>query len=181
MLDACRRRADHAGATVQLYEQFVQDLQTPRLYGFVFCCAGAFQLIPRDEQLPALRAMVRRMQPGAELVLEMGFPGEAHADSDDPIPERRVVRADGAEIVLSSDEHGQMRYDLVRSGEVIHTEFETFVLHPTPRAEFEGMLRDAGLTNMRAWWPYTENMARENAPFAVYVCNKAAITATDSR
>ena len=176
MLDACRRRAEEAGVTPGLYLQFLQDLETPRLYSFVFCPAGSFQLIPHDDQLPALRALVRHMQPGAELVLEMGFPGESRADSGDAPTERRVTRPDGADIVLTWDDRGQMRYDLVRDGAVIKTEYETFILHPTPRAEFEQMLADAGLTNIRALWPYGETIARENAPFAVYVCQKESKT-----
>jgi hypothetical protein len=67
-----------------------------------------------------------------------------------------------------------MRYDLVRDGAIVETEYETFVLHPTPRAEFEQMLAEAGLTDVRALWPYGEDIARPNAPFAVYVCKKPA-------
>jgi SAM-dependent methyltransferase len=172
MLDACRRKAVAAGVSPGIYEQFLQDLDLPRRYRFVFCPAGSFQLIPHGEQLPALRALVRHMEPGAELALEMAFPGESRQEASTPETERRVTRPDGAEIVLSWDEHGCTRYDLVRDGEILHTEFETFVLHPTPRAEFEGMLRDAGLVEIRALWPYTDVIARDNAPFAVYVCRK---------
>jgi len=173
MLDACRRKLADAGLTAGLYEQFLQDLDTPRRYGFVFCPAGSFQLIPRGDQLPALRALARHMLPGAELALEMGFPGETRDAASSATAERRVTRPDGAEIVLTTAEDGRMRYDLVRDGELLHTEYETFVVHPTPRAEFEAMLRDAGFTSIRAWWPFTEEDARPNAPFAVFVCERA--------
>ena len=103
----------------------------------------------------------------------MSFPGESHAEASTTETVRRVTRPDGAEIVLSWDEHGAMRYDLVRDAKIIETEIETFHLHPTPRADFEIMLAEAGLANIRALWPYTETPARENAPFAVYLCDKA--------
>lgn len=173
MLAACRRRIEEEGLTANLYEQFLQDLDLPRTYRFIFVPAGSFQLIPHADQLPALQALVRHMQPGAELALEMGFPGESRQDSSTPETVRRVTRPDGAEIVLSWDEHGANRYDLVRNGVIEHAELETFTLHPTPRAEFEAMLAAAALANIRTWWPNKEEPARANAPFAVFVCTKA--------
>jgi hypothetical protein len=174
MLAACRRKAASAGVSPGIYEQFLQEMDLPRKYQFVFCPAGSFQLIPHGEQAASLMALVEHMEPGAELVLEMGFPGETRTGPSSADGERRVTRPDGAEIVLSSDASGMTRYDLVRDGEILETELETFVLYPTPRDEFEQMLRDAGLTSIRAWWPYSEEYARPNAPFAVYVCEKGA-------
>jgi SAM-dependent methyltransferase len=173
MLSACRRKAAEAGVSPGIYEQFLQEIDLPRTYRFAFCPAGSFQLIPRDEQLPALRAIARHMERGAELVLEMGFPGETPTGPSSQDAERRVVRPDGAEIVLNWDESGMMRYDLVRDGEIIETEYETFVLHPTPRHEFEAMLAGAGFKDIRGLWPYKDEIARPNAPFAVFVCTRA--------
>lgn len=172
MLDACRRRAAAAGVAPGLHQQFLQDLDVPRRYRLVLIPAGSFQLIPYDDQLPCLRALVRHMLPGAELLLDMDLPGE----SDGPPsadPDRRVIRPDGAAIVLSWEPDGRMRYDLVRDGRVLHTELETFMLHPLSRAELEGMLRAAGLTGTRAWTPGTEDPAPPDASSAIFVCEKA--------
>jgi SAM-dependent methyltransferase len=172
MLAACRRRIEEEGLAANIYEQFLQDLDLPHTYRFVFVPAGSFQLIPHPEQQPALDALVRHMQPGAELALEMGFPGESRTGSSSADPRRSVTRPDGAEIVLSGEPDGRMRYDLVRDGVIEHTEYETFTLYPTPGADFEAMLASAGLTDIRAWWPYKEEPARDNAPFAVFICSK---------
>jgi hypothetical protein len=173
MLDACRRKAEAAGVTPGIYQQFLQDLDLPRTYRFVFCPAGSFQLIPRDEQLPALRAIARHMERGGELVVEMGFPGESPTGPSPQDAERRITRQDGAEIVITWEESGMMRYDLVRDGEIVETEFETFVLHPAPRAVFEAMLAEAGFADIRGLWPYKDEIARPNAPFALFVCTKS--------
>jgi SAM-dependent methyltransferase len=173
MLAACRRRVEEEGLAANIYEQFLQGLDLPRTYRFVFVPAGSFQLIPLADQQAALNTLARYMQPGAEFVVEMGFPGETRTGPSSVDPVRSVTRNDGAEIVLSGEPDGRMRYDLVREGVIEHTELETFILHPTPRAEFESMLAAAGLTNIRAWWPYKEEPARDNAPFAVFICTKA--------
>lgn len=172
MLDACRRKADAAGVTPGIYEQFLQDLDLPRLYQFVFCPAGSFTLIPPDDQLGALQALVRHMLPGGELALEVFFPGESLAEASTPETVRKVTRPDGAEIVMSWDEHGTNRYDLVRDGEVIESEIEHFRVYPPERDAVERMLGEAGLADIRALWPYTEDIARPNAPYAVFACEK---------
>lgn len=170
MLDACRRKAAAAGVAPGLSQQFVQELDLPRRYRFIFIPAGSFALIPYDDQLPALRALVRHMQPGAELALEMNFPGEPADGPASADPERRVARPDGAHIVLSWEEDGRMRYDLVRDGEVVHSELETFVLHPLSRSELERLLRAAGLVDIRIWSPFGEDAAPASASSAIFVC-----------
>jgi hypothetical protein len=47
------------------------------------------------------------------------------------------------------------------------------VLHPTPRDQFEAMLSDAGFADIRGLWPYKDEIARPDAPFAVYLCRRA--------
>lgn len=172
MLAVCRRRIEDEGLTAHVYEQFLEDLDLPRTYGFVFVPAGSFQLVPHAEQQSALDAIAHHMEPGAELVVEMGFPGESRTGPSTADPRRTVSRPDGAEIVLSGEPDGRMRYDLVRDGTIERTEFETFTLYPTPRPDFEAMLVGAGFTDIQAWWPYNEEPARDNAPFAVFVCTK---------
>jgi SAM-dependent methyltransferase len=136
MLAACRRRLADAGLHANTYEQFLQDVDLPRRYNFVFVAAGSFQLVPHADQQPALDALARHMLPAAELVVEMGFPGETRTGPSSSDPVRKVARPDGAEIVISSEPDGRMRYDLVRHGVIELTELETFTLYPTPRAEF---------------------------------------------
>ncbi len=112
------------------------------------------------------------MQPGAELAIEMNFPGEPADAPPNADPEHRVTRPDGTSIVLSWEEDGRMRYDLMRDGEVLHSELETFVLHPLSRGEMEDALRAAGLTSIRAWSPYSEVPSPPDASSAIFVCEK---------
>lgn len=173
MLAACRARAGAAGVEVGLFAGFLEDFETPRRYRFVFCPAGSFALIPHAGQPAALRALARHMLPGAELALEMCFPsglGEGPSSADG---ERRVRRPDGAVIVLTWESDRRMRYELVREGRVLRTERETFTLHPTPRAEFERMLRHTGFTNLRVWRPHEPCPARDGDGSAVFVCERS--------
>lgn len=172
MLAACRRRAAAAGLAPRLLEQFVQDLDMGRGYRFVFVPSHSFALVPRADQPRALRALARHLVPGGELVVEMVFRGAPAGVPVAALPERRVRRRDGAEIVLSADTAGRCRYDLVSEGRVLASEHERFVLHPTPREEFEAMLLDAGLRTVHALWPYGDEPARAGAPYAVHVCER---------
>ena len=65
MLAASRSKAAAANVTPGIYEQFLQELDLPRQYRFVFCPAGSFALIPPADQLTALQALARHMLPGA--------------------------------------------------------------------------------------------------------------------
>ena len=111
------------------------------------------------------------MQPGGELAIDMDFPGQPAEAPPNADPERRVTRPDGASIVLSWEPDGRMRYDLVRDGEILHTELETFMLHPLSRAEMESSLRAAGLTGIRAVAPNGEDAA-PSASSAIFVSEK---------
>jgi SAM-dependent methyltransferase len=174
MLEACRRKAAAAGLAVALFEQFLQALDTPRRYRYVFIPGGSFVLIPPDEQLDALRALARHLLPGGELVFDVAFPGETLDGPSNGGGERSVVRPDGARIVLSWEEDGRMRYDLVADGAVLASELETFDIHPVTRAELEPMLRAAGFADIRALADFDEAEAAPDAASAVFVCRKPA-------
>jgi SAM-dependent methyltransferase len=49
MLQKCRQRCEMKGLTPVLYEQFMQKLELPRRYGYIFIPAGSFCLITDEK------------------------------------------------------------------------------------------------------------------------------------
>jgi SAM-dependent methyltransferase len=153
MLAACRDKLASRGLAPGLYRQFLQDLALPRNYRFVFVPAASFVLIPCEDQQASLNRLAEHLLPGGELVIEMLTRDDGDAAADQP--ERRVTRPDGSQIVLTVDGSGQYRYDLVRDGVVVESEFERYSWCTRTRAEFYGMLEAAGFSAIESLRPYT--------------------------
>jgi SAM-dependent methyltransferase len=160
MLEACRRRCRDRGLTPTLYQQFLHDLDVSRRYALVFIPAGSFGLIVDPNRVrESIRRIHEVMSPGAKLVLEVeGPPSEESYEY--PWSGRWVTRADGAKIVLSStggyDAESHVaycinRYELVRDGRLVETEFEDFDVRHYDRAEFRALLTSAGFTELAEW------------------------------
>ena len=143
MLAACRQKAAERGLSPGLFQQFLQELELPRSYRFVFIPAGSFGLLVEEDALESLRRLLAHMLPGAELVMEIPTIHSA-ARTGEPHAERRVRRGDGAEIVLSGGV-----YELVRDGQVVETETEHFELRGYSRAEIDALLARAGFGDSR--------------------------------
>jgi SAM-dependent methyltransferase len=173
MLDACRRKASARGLTPRLELQFLQELSLPRRYRLVLVPAGSFGLIIEPED--AERALARiheHMLPGAELVVEVLTP-RALALAPGAPTVRRVTRPDGAVIVLTQDEPGTNRYELVVDRRVVETEIELFPIRVYEPAEFEAALLRAGFANVRMQRPWRDQEPDARDATIVYRCTRA--------
>lgn len=157
MLGACKQRCENLGLTPILYEQFLHQLELPRYYRFVFIAAGSFGLITdMDEVRESLRRIHASMDEGATLVLEAERPRSPRSHSW-PWGGKWWIRPDGARIVFSwvghydADErvdHSVHRYELVRNGQLLETEFENFDLRYYEPPELRELLLEAGFVNV---------------------------------
>jgi SAM-dependent methyltransferase len=174
MLAACRRALRQRGLSATLYEQFIEDLDLPRLYSYAFVPGGSFVLIARDEQARALEQLARHTEPGALLAVELHTPGQGNEFTVKGRAERRVTRPDGAEIVLTMEASGAYRYDLIRDGTVQSSQVETYGWNPRERHEFVAMLEAAGFSSVEAVRPYSATPASDHDGLIVYVCRRSA-------
>jgi SAM-dependent methyltransferase len=169
MLAACRDKAASRGLAPGLYLQFLQDLTLPRKYRFVFVPAS-FVLIPCEDQQASLNRLAEHLLPDGQLVIEMLTRDEGDASAGQP--ERRVTRADGSEIVLTVDGSGLYRYDLVKDGAVVASEFERYPWCTRTHADFLAMLTASGFTAVESFRPYRDDAATDGDRVIVYVCTR---------
>ena len=74
MLAACRAKLEGRGLSAGVYEQFTQDLDLPRRYGYAFLPGGSFTLLDRLDARETLRRVRDHLLPGAILTLDCLVP-----------------------------------------------------------------------------------------------------------
>jgi SAM-dependent methyltransferase len=159
MLDACRAKCRQRGlAPRTLEQQFLHEMDLPRKYKLVFVAAGSFGLIPDRKQVrESLRRIHNALLPGGKFVFETGRrkPKESNAW---PWGGRWVERADGAKIVISWLGHYEAdgsisrsihRYELIRDGRLLETEFEDFQTLHLDICETTSLLEACGFASIR--------------------------------
>lgn len=181
MLAACRENGAKRGLSPSLSEQFLHQLELPRRYGLILIPAGSFCLLTDLAQArESLNRLHAHMLPGARLVLEIERL-KAQESHSWPWGGRWVERPDGAKIVLSwlgrysAEEHVSYsigRYELVKNGRLLETEFEDFNLRFYAPDEFQAMLEAAGFTAIRAWKAYRFEPPEETEESLVFECLK---------
>jgi SAM-dependent methyltransferase len=168
MLASCRAKLERRGLSAGVYEQFTQDLDLPRRYGYAFLPGGSFTLLDRSDAPETLRRVRDHLLPGAILTLDCLVP-RAHKAFPWQQTVRRWMREDGAEFTQTAVEPGFDRYELRIDGEVVATEEERITYHPWEQGELEAALLEAGFANVRALKPYHLDRPAENELVVVYV------------
>lgn len=181
MLAACRAKLAARGITAALHQQPLEALDLPRRYALAFIPAGSFCLITDAAMaMQALQRLRVTLLRGGTLVLEV----ERHQDKpshDWPWGGRWVERPDGARIVISwlgrydattRTSHSMNRYELVRDGGLIETEYETFDLRVYDVAEFTRMLETAGFTDVQTRKAYGDGPPDAADESVVFECRR---------
>jgi len=182
MLDACRRKCEARGLTPNITEQLLDKLETTRQYALIFIPAGSFGLITDPQSTKeSLRRIHDVMLPGAKLVLEV--PVRTLTESCSwPWGGRWIDRADGARLIVSwmgrydADErvsHSINRYELVKDGKLLDTEFESFDLRSYDREEITALLQEANFTEIKASVDYAGTPFVDIGDELIIECSKA--------
>jgi SAM-dependent methyltransferase len=183
MLRACRDKCAAKGLNPTLFQQFLHEMEVPRQYALVFIPAASFGLITRDDEIKAsLQNIYEAMLPGAKLVLEVetlvNKPKEFGRWSGS-----YIERPDGAKIVHSDfnqsydDEknilYGLGKYELVKHGQLLETEWESWILRFWELDVFAGVLAQAGFVDVRCikiWGGVADRTPEEDDPQAAFEC-----------
>ena len=181
MLQACRYHCEKKGLSPILYEQFLEELKLPRKYRFIFIPAGSFSLIVDSEA--AKESLVRlydHLYSGGKLILEIETP-RAQSKSQGRWVGRWIKRQDGAKIILSClsayDPEKQIersihRYELLKDGHLIDTEFEDFELRLYELDEFQQLLEATGFIDVKASRPYGDTEPDDSDETIGFSCRK---------
>jgi len=181
MLQACRAICQNKKLPVTVSRQFLHELRLPRRYGLVFIPAGSLCLITDLAQArESLKRIHEHMLPTAKLVLAVL--SDMPATYEQPVwGGRWVNRPDGSKIVLSwlgqsrsADGLSRSlgRYELVKEGKLLETEFEEINLRFYTEREFRDLLTEAGFQNIEALRVQDCYQSEADDTMTVYVCSK---------
>lgn len=179
MLEACRKKGRLHGLTPMLFKQLLHQLDLPQRYELVMIPAGSFCLITDPLQIQeSLRRLHAHMVPGATFVLEIEqlMP---QVPQDEPWGGRWVNRSDGGKIVISwlshynpteRVSHSLHRYELIKDGRLLETEWEEFDIRFYETSEFSKLLESAGFTDVKTMKAYGNNAPADTDESIVFEC-----------
>ena len=175
MLAICQEKADQLGLTPNLYQQKMESLNLPRKYQTIIVPSSSFQLVTDlDLAKKAMKHFYDHLEFGGVLVMPfmvMWQPGDPmQMDwtliSEVPRPEEGTVVRRWLKNwydVENQLEHTEDRYEIMRDGEVITSEYHQW--SPATRWYSQGqatqLYQDVGLTNIQVFKGFTKELATE--------------------
>jgi SAM-dependent methyltransferase len=183
MLAACRVRAAELGLSPVLYECSIAALPQERKYDLVFIPSGSFSLIT-DEALScaSLRSIHDVLLPGGTFVVEVERLRVAPSSMSGTWGGRWVEGKDGTKIVISwltqysapeAISRSLHRYELIKDGALLATEFEDFNLKFHDPEAFTTLLTESGFSNIQQLKPYESLPPDDSDDGVVFVATKA--------
>lgn len=183
MLEACRERAAALGLAPELSEQSLQVLRCARAPKLMFVPSGSFGLLIEDEEAKlALRRAYEVLAPGGQLLVEAERLRPTPPDMSGTWGGRWVERGDGAKLVLSwlgqysgaaNVTTSLHRYELVKDGRLLATQWEEFRVRSYGAEEFRALLEGAGFERIDALKPYERSAADDSDDAIVFSARKA--------
>lgn len=183
MLARCRARAAERGLTPSLSEQDLGALICPRPPALVFVPSGSFGLLLDDAHVErALRRVYEVLVPGGLFVVEAELLRPAAPELSGVWGGRWIERPDGSKLVLSwlTQYSGDARitsslhrYELVKEGQLVATEYDDFRVRSYTPSEFRSLLEHAGFQDVAALRPYDGAAIDESDDAAVFRARKS--------
>lgn len=183
MLDECRQSAARLGLTAELTQQRLESLHCERPPALVFIPSGSFGLLIEDDLvLRSLRRVHEVLAPGGSFLVEAEKLVPQPPASSGTWGGRWVDRPDGARLILSwltqysgapNVTSAVHRYELVKNGQLVASEYDSFDVRSYESAEFRGLLAAAGFSEIRELKPYEHAPADEGDEAIVFWATKA--------
>ncbi|HVY30858.1 MAG TPA: class I SAM-dependent methyltransferase [Polyangiaceae bacterium] len=179
MLAACRKRAAQLGLAAQLSEQRLETLRCERAPALIIVPSGSFGLLLDDALVArALARVHEQLAPGGSLLVEVERLLPQPPELSGTWGGRWVERPDGAKLIISwlSQYSGAAnitssvhRYELVKDGALVASEYDDFKVRSYASAEFRSLLETAGFARIRELKPY-EFVAADDGDEAIVFC-----------
>jgi SAM-dependent methyltransferase len=183
MLGKCRERAQKRGLAPELSEQPLQLLKCARPPQLIFIPSGSFGLLLDDALVKqALERVYSVLAPGGTFVVEAELLQSAPPEMSGVWGGRWVEREDGAKLLLSwlTQYSGAAnittsihRYELVKDGQVLATEYDDFRVRSYESGEFQALLSAAGFCEIQPLSPYGGGPSDEHDDAVVFCCRKS--------
>jgi SAM-dependent methyltransferase len=185
MLKKCRQRCEMKGLTPVLYEQFMQKLELPRRYGYIFIPAGSFCLITDEKDArESLKRLYQHLLPRGKLVIEVMTP-QAHTKTPGQSSKIWLECDDGAYISISrlptynpetQIQRCTSRYELFEKGCAPREEIETIELHLYERNEFYNLLKTFSFIEIKTSKAYVDKEPDAEDSIIIFECRKNKLT-----
>ena len=175
MLAICQAKAAQLGLTPNLYQQTMESLDLPRKYQTIIVPSSSFQLVTDlDLAKQAMKRFYDHLEPGGILVMALMLMWQPDAPKEMdwtlimevPHPEDgTVVRRwlKNWHDVENQLEHTEDRYEILRDGEVITSEYHQW--SPATRwysqEQATQLYQDAGFSNIQVFKGFTKESATE--------------------
>lgn len=182
MLDECRARAAELGLSPRLAHEQLANLTCSPAPALVFIPSGSIGLLLDDESVTKALARVRQvLAPGGTFLVEAERLLPSAPESSGVWGGRWVERPDGAKLILSwlAQYSGSAnistsihRYELVKDGRLLATEYDDFRVRSYESAEFRALLERAGFEHIEALKPYRREPADQSDDAIVFRCLK---------
>jgi SAM-dependent methyltransferase len=183
MLGACRKHAEQRGLAPKLTQQALQDLTCEQAPSLMFIPSGSFGLLIDDALVEAALARVHHvLAPGGTFLVEAELLRPSTPESSGTWGGRWVERPDGSRLIISwltqysgaaNVSTAVHRYDLVKDGQLLASEYEDFRVRSYASAEFHAGLVRAGFRNIEQFKPYERTPPDETDDAVVFCCRKS--------
>ncbi|MCP3944151.1 MAG: class I SAM-dependent methyltransferase [Desulfobacteraceae bacterium] len=185
MLAKYRRVCKERGYDANIYENTLAEMELPELYALIFITSGSFSLIIDDEEISrSLVNVNRHLLPGGRFVFEVSEYYDAH--NFDHHWNSKWLKAPEGEIVLQSviqkDQdrssdivHSLVRYELIKDGKLVDTEFLEFSLkcHNNGGDTLKALLKEHGFEDIIYYNSYDKTYDKDRKGFNLIVeCRK---------
>ena len=184
MLSACRARARSQGLSPVLHEQNLVDFSPQRQFGLVFIPSGSFCLLTAEATVrAALGRIFSAMLPGATFLVEIERLLPREASTSGTWGGRWLERPDGAKLIISwlsqySGVEGISRsihrYELVKDGQLLASEYEDFELKFYEPEAFRKLLEEAGFWKIQLFKAYARAEPSDADEGLIFACQKPA-------
>ena len=183
MVEVCRQLGAQRGLTPRLTEQRLETLSLEPAPALVVIPSGSFGLLLEDALVGrALRQVYEQLAPGGQFLVEAEKLLPQAPETSGVWGGRWVEREDGARLIFSwltqysgaphitSSVH---RYELVKNGRLLATEYETFDVRSYAPEEFRSLLETAGFSRIQELKPYEQAPPDESDEAIVFFATKA--------
>jgi SAM-dependent methyltransferase len=183
MLAACRARAEQLGLRPQLSPQALAELRCAVAPRLIFIPSGSFGLLIDDAQvLASLQRVHEVLAPGGLFLVEAELQSSTPPETSGVWGGRWVERDDGAKLVFSwlvqysgaaNVTTSLHRYELIRNGQLLASEYEEFRVRSYAADEFFELLERAGFEQIESLKPYERRPADAADDAIVFSARKA--------